>query len=144
MNIQEITQLAELMTAHDLSEIKLETENSRLRIRRGRIVETTASVVQSGAAAAVLPSPAAVETREALVAITSPIVGTFYAAPSPDAPPFVKPGDRVNPDSVVCIVEAMKVMNEIKAETSGVIKRAMVENATPVEFGQPLFEIIPG
>jgi acetyl-CoA carboxylase biotin carboxyl carrier protein len=73
--------------------------------------------------------------------IDSPIVGTFYAAPSPDADSFVKVGDTVSADTVVCIVEAMKVMNEIKAEKSGVIKRVLVDNATPVEFGQPLFEI---
>jgi acetyl-CoA carboxylase biotin carboxyl carrier protein len=74
----------------------------------------------------------------------SPIVGTFYAAPAPDAAPFVRPGEKVSPETVVCIVEAMKVMNEVKAEISGVVRRVLVESGTPVEFGQPLFEIEPG
>jgi acetyl-CoA carboxylase biotin carboxyl carrier protein len=73
--------------------------------------------------------------------IDAPIVGTFYVAPAPDADAFVKPGDPVDADTVVCIVEAMKVMNEIKAEKSGVIKKILVDNASPVEFGQPLFEL---
>ena len=75
--------------------------------------------------------------------ITSPIVGTFYRKPSPDSPPYVEVGDEVGPDTVVCIIEAMKVMNEIKAETSGTIRKILVEDATPVEYGQPLFLIEP-
>jgi len=71
------------------------------------------------------------------------MVGTFYGSPSPDAQPFLKPGQEINPDTVVCIIEAMKVMNEIKAEAKGVITQVLVENAKPVEFGQPLFKIRP-
>ena len=88
------------------------------------------------------PDPAAAAAAPApRVTIDSPLVGTLYRAPSPDAAPFVKVGDKVTPDTVVCIVEAMKVMNEIKAEKSGVIKDILVENGGAVEFGQPLFVI---
>ncbi|PYJ06875.1 MAG: acetyl-CoA carboxylase, biotin carboxyl carrier protein, partial [Verrucomicrobia bacterium] len=84
------------------------------------------------------PPPASTE-----VEIKSPMIGTFYRAPSPEAAPYVEVGSEVNPDTVVCIIEAMKVMNEIKAEAKGVITQVMVENAKPVEFGQALFKIRP-
>ena len=145
MDNRRIAQLAQLMSAHDLSELSMETADVKLVMRRGRVVEAVAAApapvalpaagAPAAAAAPPAPPPAA--------AITSPIVGTFYLAPSPDAPPFVKPGDKVGPETVVCIVEAMKVMNEVKAELSGVIRRILVENGTPVEFGQPLFEMEP-
>lgn len=147
MDIRQISQLARVMTTHDLTEVTLETADLKLSLRRGRVVEAVAMpMVREAApvapAAASAPSSAA-PPASPFAAITSPIVGTFYVAPAPDAPPFVKPGDKVGPETVVCIVEAMKVMNEIKAETSGVIRRVLVENGTPVEFGQPLFEIEP-
>ncbi|MFY9376075.1 MAG: acetyl-CoA carboxylase biotin carboxyl carrier protein, partial [Kiritimatiellia bacterium] len=82
--------------------------------------------------------------EENLTPIPSPLVGTFYRASSPDADPFVQVGSRVNKDTVVCIIEAMKVMNEIKAETSGVVKRILIENATAVQFGEPMFLIEKG
>ena len=81
------------------------------------------------------------EDSEDLHLITSPIVGTFYRAPSPTAEPFVRPGSRVEPDTIVCIIEAMKLMNEIQAETSGVVEKIYVENGQPVEYGQPLFGV---
>lgn len=150
MDIRKITQLAQLMSAHDLSEVSVETADITLVLRRGRVMEAVApapvaNVLTAGPAAApaLAPVAAAVPAAPAFAAITSPIVGTFYLAPSPDAPPFVKAGDSVGPETVVCIVEAMKVMNEIKAETSGIIRRILIENGTPVEFGQPLFEIEP-
>jgi acetyl-CoA carboxylase biotin carboxyl carrier protein len=91
---------------------------------------------------AAAPAPAAPAAAAApAVTIDSPLVGTFYKAASPDAAPFVQVGDRVNADTTLCIIEAMKVMNEIKAEKSGVIKEILVENAQPVEYGQPLFVI---
>ncbi|MGB4241174.1 MAG: acetyl-CoA carboxylase biotin carboxyl carrier protein, partial [Kiritimatiellia bacterium] len=89
------------------------------------------------------PAPAPAQD-ESLTPIPSPLVGTFYRASSPDADPFVQVGSRVNKDTVVCIIEAMKVMNEIKAETSGVIKRILVENATAVQYGEPMFLIEKG
>ena len=97
------------------------------------------------AATAVAESPAAPEASadEGLVAIESPMVGTFYSSPSPDKPAFVKVGDSVTSDSVICLVEAMKIFNEIKAETSGTIEKLLVSSGDPVEFGQPLFMIRP-
>ncbi len=90
------------------------------------------------AAAPAAPAPAAVEPE-----IKSPMIGTFYRSPSPESGSYVEVGSEVNPDTVVCIIEAMKVMNEIKAEVKGVITQVLVENAKPVEFGQPLFKIRP-
>ena len=86
-------------------------------------------------------APAAPEVKAVQKTIDSPIVGTFYRSPSPEAKSFVNIGDRVSPETVVCIIEAMKVMNEVKAEKSGVIKEILIENASPVEYGQPLFVI---
>ncbi|MCG3179067.1 MAG: hypothetical protein BIFFINMI_01398 [Phycisphaerae bacterium] len=94
----------------------------------------------AGAAAA----QAAAAAQDDLVAITSPMVGTFYAAPSPDDPPFIKTGDNVDEETVVCIVEAMKVMNEIKAEVRGTIAKILVNNGEAVEYGQPVFMVKPG
>ncbi len=149
MNLDEMTRIAELMTTHDLSEFRLESEDMRLCLKRGTH-QVAAPLAMPAPVAAPLANtgtcpPAAAIAADApaaeLACIRSPIVGTFYSASAPDTPPFVKVGDRVEADTVVCIVEAMKVMNEIKAETSGIIRGVLVENATPVEFGQPLFEI---
>ena len=152
LNLETVTQLAELVSEHDLSELCVETEAVKLKLRRGAKVKAAPMTLSAPAmsmavpaAAAAAPAAAAPEPEAADDALTipSPIVGTFYSAPAPDAAAFVKPGDRVDPDTVVCIVEAMKVMNEIKAEISGVIRSCLVENATPVEYGQPLFEVEP-
>ena len=145
-NIDEIKTIVELMSQHDLTEFKIEADEMHLCIRRGS--EQPVTLMQ---APAVAPAPVAASapvaapetaTEEPLgETIDSPIVGTFYGAPSPDSPNFVKVGDTVTPETVVCIVEAMKVMNEIKAEKSGVIKDILVSNAQAVEYGQPLFVI---
>jgi acetyl-CoA carboxylase biotin carboxyl carrier protein len=147
MDIRKISQLAQLMSAHDLSEISFESADLKLMLKRGRLMEALAAPVLAAPVTAA-PTAAAAGVSAAVPppaasSITSPIVGTFYFAPAPDAPPFVRPGDKVGPETVVCIVEAMKVMNEVKAEVSGVIRRVLVENGTPVEFGQPLFELDP-
>lgn len=149
MKIQEIETIVKLMADNDLTEFKIEAEEYNLCIRRGgdKMQVIAPPVVSAAPMAAVSAAPAApVATAAPAPAapqktIDSPIVGTFYQAPSPEAECFVKIGDKVTPDSVVCIVEAMKVMNEVKAETSGTIKEILVENASPVEFGQPLFVI---
>ena len=147
MDIQDVTKLAELISEHDLSEISYEGEDCKLKLKRARGVETVvthqAAVPLASAPAPVAEKEIAAPAVESLPTITSPIVGTFYTSPAPDAAPFVLPGDVVGVDTVVCIVEAMKVMNEIKAEMAGTIKRVLVENGTPVEYGQPLFEIEP-
>ena len=147
MKIEEIESLARMMSEYDLSEFKIKIEGCNLCIRRG--AQETPVVVAAPAAVAAAPAaaPAAAEAAPAAapaaarVSIDSPLVGTFYRAASPDAAPFVNVGDKVTPDTVVAIIEAMKVMNEIKAEKGGVIKEILVENGLPVEFGQPLFVI---
>lgn len=152
MKIDEIKQIARMMSDHNLTEFKIEANDYNLCIRRGSDSPVMQAVPVAPASAqvpvatpvAAVPAPAApveVPTPAELNTIDSPIVGTFYRASSPEAEPFVKVGDHVTPDSVVCIVEAMKVMNEVKAEKSGIIKDILVENANPVEYGQPLFVI---
>ena len=144
MKIDEIKAIAEIVSANDLTELKLESEGFTLEIKRGAVqLPAVAPVSMVAAAPAVQAAPAAPAAESAAnrITIDSPLVGTLYRAPSPEAAPFVKVGDKVTPDTVVCIVEAMKVMNEIKAEKSGVIKDILVENGSAVEFGQPLFVI---
>jgi acetyl-CoA carboxylase biotin carboxyl carrier protein len=96
-----------------------------------------------GTSAPAAPASAPVDADAGLIAIESPMVGTFYTSPSPDSPPFIKPGAQVTADSVVCIIEAMKVFNEIKAETSGIVEKILVKTGEPVEFGQKLFLVRP-
>jgi len=151
-NIDEIKTIVELMSEHDLTEFKIEADEMHLCIRRG--TDQPVQMIQAPQVQAMAPmtapaaaAPTATEDAPAAAAeiagetIDSPIVGTFYEASSPDSPAFAKVGDTVSADTVVCIVEAMKVMNEIKAEKSGVIKEVLVDNAQPVEYGQPLFVI---
>lgn len=148
MDVARIRELIELMTANDLSEIRIRDGETRLMLKRGGtpVAQEIVSATPVVGAGAVEVDADRAKTAEAdedagLSAITSPMVGTFYAAPSPDADPFVRVGDRISAETAVCIVEAMKVMNEIKAEISGVVEKVMVENAQPVEFGQPLFMV---
>ena len=146
MKIDEIKTIVKMMSENDLTEFKIEAEEYNLCIRRGNDKTQVFTAVPVAAApvahaAPATPAPAAVEPAVPENTIDSPIVGTFYASPSPDAKVFVKVGDKVTADTVVCIVEAMKVMNEIKAEKAGVIKEILVENSTPVEYGQALFVI---
>jgi acetyl-CoA carboxylase biotin carboxyl carrier protein len=148
MKIDEIKTIVKMMSDNDLTEFKIEAEEYNLCIKRGNDkaqVFTAAPVAAAPAAAPVAAAPAAAVAPAAAAepenTIDAPIVGTFYASPSPDAKIFVNVGDKVTADTVVCIVEAMKVMNEIKAEKAGVIKEILVENSTPVEYGQALFVI---
>jgi acetyl-CoA carboxylase biotin carboxyl carrier protein len=158
LNMTEIRELAELVDAHGFTDFEFENENIRVRLSKmppPQIVQAVQpaaaappqQTVQASAAAKLeTPHPGAQAETEAaadedLYKITSPIVGTFYRAPSPDKDPYIKVGDSVSPDTVVCIVEAMKLMNEIQAETSGEVAKIYVENGQPVEYGQPLFGI---
>lgn len=142
MQIEDIRAIAELMREFELTEVKLDQEGCTLSISR-----TPAAVAAPVAAAipvaAAVAAPAAPEPEPEIPeeAIESPLVGTFYRAASPDAKPFVEIGDRVTADTTVGIIEAMKVMNEVKAEKSGVIKEVLVDNGDPVEYGQKLFVI---
>ena len=151
MKIEEIESLARMMNEYDLSEFKIEIEGCNLCIRRGT-AKAASPVVVAPAIAAPAAAPAPVQESASAASasasssassgtetIDSPLVGTFYRAASPEAAPYVNVGDRVTPDTVVAIIEAMKVMNDIKAEKSGVIKEILVENGQPVEFSQPLF-----
>jgi acetyl-CoA carboxylase biotin carboxyl carrier protein len=147
-DLKKLRQLIELMNEHDLGEVDLKQGSSRVRLRRGGEPAAPIEVRQSGASAgagsrAAAPPAAAAASEEHLVVIKSPMVGTFYASPSPDAAAFVKVGDRVGRETTVCIVEAMKVFNEIPAEASGQIVAVLVETGAPVEFGQPLFKVDP-
>ena len=152
MDTRLIQRLVRIMQKGELSDLEVEDskEGLRLRLRRGgEPAQGTAPVVHvthAGGPAAPLPAPtpaaAAAPEAEAPAQGTpfpSPMVGTYYRSPSPEAEPFVEVGDTVGPETVLCIIEAMKVMNEIKAETSGTIVEVLVENGEPVEFGQPLF-----
>jgi len=143
-----LSELIELMKANDLVELEVEDEGGRIRLRKaeGRIERP---VVYSGplpgqaAGPAEQAAPVAAGHRENMITIKSPMVGTFYRAPSPDADPFVEPNDAIEDESVICIIEAMKVYNEIKAECKGVVKDILVANGEPVEYGQPLFIVEP-
>jgi acetyl-CoA carboxylase biotin carboxyl carrier protein len=147
-DLRRVRRLIELMKEHDLSEIDIRDGDTRIQLRRGSEPVVTAAapqVVAAPAAASAASPPAATEQRRAddahVAVIKSPIVGTFYTAPNPESPAFVKVGDHVGPETVVCIVEAMKVFNQIPAEVSGKIQAVLVENGQPVEFGQPLFKV---
>ena len=153
-NMDELRELADLVNEHGFTDFEFENENIRVRLSKqvnapvfaAPVPQMSASapaVTQAASASsadASAPSPATDEDA-GLFKITSPIVGTFYRAPSPDKSPYVSEGSLVSPETVVCIVEAMKLMNEIQAETSGEIVKVYVENGQPVEYGQPLFGI---
>ncbi len=151
MEIKDIRRIVELMKNNDLSEFSMKDKDFELVLKRGgqEVVYAAAPTMVPAAPAPAAPAPAVAEAPAAadeddgLVEVPSPIVGTFYCKPAPDADPFVKVGDEVSADTVVCIVEAMKVMNEIKAEVKGVIKKVLVDDASPVQYGQPLFLVEP-
>ena len=148
-DLAKIKELVELMEAHGLTEVSLRRGDEQWRLRRGpQEVMVPANPYQAAPPAPAETKPSSPETSaestDQHVEITSPAIGTFYAAPSPDDPPFVTVGSVVQPDTVVCTVEAMKVFNQIPAEISGTIVEILVENGDSVEFGQALFRVRPG
>ncbi len=148
VDLETIRKLLTLMDEHGLAELEIEHEDMAVRLRKaGHEVPAPAPAgAAPGAAPPAAPAAAAGEAEteeEKLPTIDSPMVGTFYEASSPEADPFVRVGDRVDESTVVCIVEAMKVFNEIRAEKSGTIEAVLLRNAEPVEFGQPLFVLRP-
>lgn len=143
MNIREIKDLINLMNEHGLSEIEIENEGSKIKLKRG---DSGVSVegVSGGAGIAAGRKTAAetpAEPTKPFQIIKSPMVGTFYSAPAPDADSYVKIDSKVEVGQVVCIIEAMKLMNEIKSEVKGVLTEIHITNGDPVEFGQPLFSV---
>ena len=141
-DVKRIRRLVELMNEHELAEIDLRQADQRIRLRKGGEPIITTELARPAAAPAGGPAPAAAAASD-LIEIKSPMIGTYYASSSPETPPFVKVGDHVGPTSTVCIIEAMKVFNEIPAEVSGLVVSVLVDNGEPVEFGQPLFKIDP-
>jgi acetyl-CoA carboxylase biotin carboxyl carrier protein len=140
MDIKDIKRVVDLMTKNDLTEFSVEDNGFKLELKRGSTGMMTQYV--QAAPMAVAPVAAAAAPVAEVVAgkeIKSPIVGTFYGSPSPESPAFIKVGDVVSEDTVVCIVEAMKVMNEIKAEMKGIVKKVLLEDGSPVQYGEPLF-----
>jgi acetyl-CoA carboxylase biotin carboxyl carrier protein len=149
-DVRKIRRLVELMKEHELTEIDLQQGEVRIQLRRASgavptIVATPqampGAISQVGPPAPESAVSAADATPKGIAIVKSPMVGTFYAAADPESPPFVKVGDHIGPDTVVCIVEAMKVFNQIPAEASGRIIAVLAENGSPVEFGQPLFKV---
>jgi acetyl-CoA carboxylase biotin carboxyl carrier protein len=147
-DVKKVRRLAELMKEHDLAEVDLRLGDQRVRLRRGGELAPVALSTAAAAPRSASATGAAADAQAAsaaagndLAVLKSPMVGTFYGASSPELPPFVKVGAHVGPDTIVCIIEAMKVFNEIPAEMSGQIAAVLVENGAPVEFGQPLFKI---
>jgi len=163
LNLDELRDLLQLLDEREIAEFELEEGNLKLRVRKAAHLPAPAPVVAPvlpaivpapiavAAPAASVPVPAApaqpavpaAAEENGLEIIKSPIVGTFYRAPDPNSPPFVDVGDRIKPGQVLCIVEAMKLMNEIEAETSGEIVKIHKENGQPVQYGEPLFSIRP-
>ncbi|RYD68729.1 MAG: acetyl-CoA carboxylase biotin carboxyl carrier protein [Verrucomicrobiaceae bacterium] len=147
MDLQDIKELISLIRENDLSEFQLEQEGFKITLKRGTdfqpLITTAPAPIALPAAASADAAAAsgAAEAKPALREIPSPMVGTFYSAASPDSPTYVSVGQEVTEDTVVCIIEAMKVMNEIKAECRGVIAEIVAENGKPVQFGQPLFRL---
>ena len=155
MDLKDIKSIIDLMKKNSITEFEMEKQDFKIRLKRGLNGGTAVTPLDELPAAVAVAAPLQVPppaTPAAIpqppvtgeVEIKSPMIGTFYRAPSPEAASYIEVGSDVNPDTVVCIIEAMKVMNEIKAEAKGVITQVMLENAKPVEFGQALFKIRPG
>ena len=153
MDLKDIKAIIDLMKKNSVSEFEMEKEGFKIRLKRNggagpavqyedapQIIYASQPVGTSTGGAPQLAAPAAVSTG---VEIKSPMIGTFYRSPSPESGSYVEIGSEVGPETVVCIIEAMKVMNEIKAEVKGVITEILVDNAKPVEFGQPMFKVRP-
>jgi acetyl-CoA carboxylase biotin carboxyl carrier protein len=145
MDLKRIEALLELLANHDVSEFSYKDGDASIELRLGQPVAVAAPAALAVAApvAAVSAAPAA-PVDDGLITVESPMVGTFYRASNPESPSFVEVGARVGPGQTLCIVEAMKLMNEIEAETAGTVVEILIENAQPVQFGQAMFKIKPG
>jgi acetyl-CoA carboxylase biotin carboxyl carrier protein len=152
VDIKDIKAIIDLMKKNSITEFELERQDSKIRLKRG--LNGGGSAAQYDEAAVVsavpvmpmvgnVPTAASQPVTTGEIDIKSPMIGTFYRAPSPEAGNYAEVGTEVNADTVVCIIEAMKVMNEIKSEVKGIVTQVLVENGKPVEFGQPLFKVRP-
>ena len=149
--LSELKEIVDFMNEHDLEELEMEKEGKKIKLRKRSIVNIDPNAAFSFVNSGVRQKPdfsadtgVSDEVQpDNMCEIKSPMVGTFYRAPSPEAPPYIEVGQRVNKGDIVCIIEAMKLMNEIKSEFSGVVREILIENGEPVEFGQPLFRIEP-
>jgi len=141
MELEDLKGLIELLKETDITELQIEKNGSKVKIKREKLlssIELSKPVV-----AQEKPSSEISEENQRLITVTSPIVGTFYRASSPEAEPFVQVGSKVKKGQVLCIIEAMKLMNEIESEVEGVVVRILIENGQSVEYGEPLFLIEP-
>ena len=152
MELKDIKAIIDLMKKNSITEFELEEKDSKLRLKRG--LSGTPPTTQSEESFQMIPAPVSISaspaaallqtpTNSGEIDIKSPMIGTFYRSPSPESAFYVEVGTAVNVDTVVSIIEAMKVMNEIKAEVKGVVTQILVENGKPVEFGQPMFKVRP-
>jgi acetyl-CoA carboxylase biotin carboxyl carrier protein len=152
VDLKDIKAIIDLMKKNSITEFELERQDSKIRLKRGLNGGTPTVQYDEPAIAGAAPVMPPVTVLPAVVPqpvatgeidIKSPMIGTFYRAPSPEAGNYIEIGTEVNADTVVCIIEAMKVMNEIKSEVKGIVTQVLVENGKPVEFGQPLFKVRP-
>ena len=145
MELEDLKQLIELLKETDITEIQVEKEGTKVKIKREKFFQSldiATQKVPSGQQEAAIKKEIE-EEMQRLITVTSPIVGTFYRSPSPEAPIFVDTGRQVKKGQVLCIIEAMKLMNEIESEVDGILIKALVDNGQPVEYGEPLFLIEP-
>lgn len=148
MDIDDLKELINFLKSTDITEVSIEKDGTKIRLRREHLISRPEPRVFQAAGhreAAAPPAPAPTEEDDShrLITVTAPLVGTFYRSPSPEAPAFVEIGDVVKKGQVICIIEAMKLMNEIESEADGVLAKVLVENAHPVEYGEPLFLLEP-
>ena len=154
MKTKEIRDLVEFLASTGLNEVNIETEELKLSVKRdpdvsSRVIETVSAAAAAPAAPVVSAAPAAAQVEDTAglggttVEVKSPMIGTFYRSSNPETPPFVNVGDSISTGQTVCIVEAMKLFNEIESEVSGTIVKVLVENGTPVEYDQPLYLVEP-
>ncbi len=148
MDLKDIKAIIDLMKKNSISEFEMERQDFKIRLKRGSSQAASSDEMPASGTVPMVSAPAVLPVLTAPTGptigeleIKSPMIGTLYRAPSPESANYVEIGTEVQPDSVVCIIEAMKVMNEIKAEVRGVITEILVDNAKPVEFGQPIFKI---
>ena len=143
MELEDLKELIELLKDSDITELQIEKEGTKVKIKREKFLQSLEVPVHKPAAFHEKAAAEAEEEAQRLVTITSPIVGTFYRASSPETNPFVELGSKVSKGQVLCIVEAMKLMNEIESDVDGIVVKILVENGQPVEYGEPLFLIEP-